>query len=587
MGPLPPPPPSITPHTRTTCPPPQWHAREYSDKACDDWGSWDWNTTAFPDPEGFLAYLGSSGNPLGHPLATSLNMHPQTGIYHCLQGYAKFASLVHADTRANATIACNMADAAWVGALWDTYYNSPTLAPISVMWQDYQGCDLGSGNGTQGAPPPPLLWTNLVYGEMREARSRGGAAAPAARPMVFSRYGGLGQHRAPIGFSGDTFQSELTLEKQVELTATSANVLFGYWSHDLAGFHADRTTVTGGACPGDSDPANFTGAELFSRWLQFGAFSPIFRTHCGGCGPDGPADCACDRRIWGFPSHFSFMRDAMLLRAALLPHTYTLARAFHDTGLAYVRKLYIDYPEALHSPTAAPFLPLQYMFGADITVAPITRIGTGDNASLANATLWLPPGQAWAPWDGRAPAPLHSPAPTGLAWTSAYGQGGIPAVVRAGALLPLALHPAADIMSPSPAIAWTLWAVGQEVEGGGGQGVLLEDDGASVAYREGGAGASLVTGAQAQWAQSWLQVMVGAAQGGYAGAPSSRQWGLCVRGWVQRFGAARLPTLALANGARCAWEVSALPSLVTPVGALLVTCGAFPLATQVNITVHF
>ena len=562
-------------------PPPQWHAREYQDQACDDWGSWDFNATAFPDPAGFLAWLGTPANPLGHPLATSLNVHPQTGVYHCLERYAAFASRVRADTARNATIPCNMADQNWVGALWDTYYAAPPLAPVSVWWTDYQGCDLGAAaNGTAPAPPPPLLWNNLVYGELRQARSPGAAA----RPMAFSRYGGLGQHRVPIGFSGDTFQHELTLQKQVELTPTAANALFGYLSHDLGGFHADRTTVAGGPCPGDSDPANATGAELLSRWLQFGAFAPIFRTHCGGCGPDGPPTCACDRRIWRFPTHYSFMRDAMLLRAALLPLAYTLARDFFDSGVAPVRKLYIDAPEALRAPAAAPFLAAQYMFGSDVTVAPVTQIGRGDNASVVNASLWLPPG-AWAPWDGAAPAPLRSPAPGGVAWRAAYGQGGIPAAVRAGALLPLALHPAADIASPSPGIAWTLWAAGQEL--GQGRGALYEDDGESVAYAGGGGGACLRTEAQFQWAQGVLRVTVGAAAGGgYAGAPASRQLGLSVRGWVQRFGAAR-PASVRANNATCAWQVSALPSLVTPEGALLAQCGDAALNATVVITVLF
>ena len=511
-------------------------------------------------------------------------MHPQSGVYHCLQRYAAFARQVRADASRNATIPCNMADQAWVGALWDVYYRAPPLSRVGVWWTDYQGCDLGAGNGTAApAPPPPLLWSNLVYGELRQARSPGAAA----RPMVFSRYGGLGQHRTPIGFSGDTFQHELTLQKQVELTPTAANALFGYLSHDLGGFHADRTNVAGGPCPGDSDPTNTTGAELLSRWLQFGAFSPVFRTHCGGCGPDGPPTCACDRRIWRFPSHFSFMRDAMLLRAALLPLLYTLAREFFDSGVAPVRKLYIDAPQALRAPAAAPFLATQYMFGADVTVAPITQIGRGDNASLVNASLWLPPG-AWAPWDGAAPAALLSPAPGGRAWRAAYGQGGVPAAVRAGALLPLALHPAADVASPSPGIAWTLWAAGQEL--GQGAGRLYEDDGESVAYAASGSGsggASLVTEAQFQWAQGALRVTVGAAAGGgYPGAPASRQLGLSVRGWAQRFGSAR-PSSIRANNATCAWEVSALPSLVTPEGALLAQCGAAALLERVVITVLF
>jgi hypothetical protein len=51
------------------------------------------------------------------------------------------------------------------------------------------------------------------------------------RGQAFSRYGGLGNHRYPHGFSGDTFQHEVSLYWQVKTTQTAANVLWGYWSH--------------------------------------------------------------------------------------------------------------------------------------------------------------------------------------------------------------------------------------------------------------------------------------------------------------------------------------------------------------------
>jgi hypothetical protein len=74
--------------------------------------------------------------------------------------------------------------------------------------------------------------------------------------------------------SGDTFQDVTALAWEVQTSPTAANVLFGYWSHDIGGFH------TGDGCPGDSTPSNITGSEVFLRWVQFGAVSPIMRTHC-------------------------------------------------------------------------------------------------------------------------------------------------------------------------------------------------------------------------------------------------------------------------------------------------------------------
>jgi alpha-glucosidase (family GH31 glycosyl hydrolase) len=108
-----------------------------------------------------------------------------------------------------------------------------------------------------------------------------GQGADGKRGLVLSRFGGLGTHRYGVGFSGDAPQSYHTLQMQVAMTAQASNVLFGYWSHDIGGFH-NGTVIKGFAkgypYMGDEDPSNATQSELYLRWLQFGTFSPIFRT---------------------------------------------------------------------------------------------------------------------------------------------------------------------------------------------------------------------------------------------------------------------------------------------------------------------
>ena len=139
---------------------------------------------------------------------------------------------------------------------------------------------------------------------------------------------------------------------------------------------------------GDSDPANATGSCLYLRWLQFGAVAPVLRTHCGGCGPNGPPTCPCERRVWLFATHFSEMRDALVLRAgsqspsfafvalvmrfvmrsipcaALLPYLYTAARGAYDTGIGPLRPVYYSAPllDDAYGPASAH----EYMFGPDI-----------------------------------------------------------------------------------------------------------------------------------------------------------------------------------------------------------------------------
>ena len=74
----------------------------------------------------------------------------------------------------------------------------------------------------------PLGWLNHLhfYDLGRDGRKR---------PFIFSRWGGLGNHRYPIGFSGDTVMSWESLAYQPYFTATAANVAYGWWSHDIGG----------------------------------------------------------------------------------------------------------------------------------------------------------------------------------------------------------------------------------------------------------------------------------------------------------------------------------------------------------------
>lgn len=117
------------------------------------------------------------------------------------------------------------------------------------------------------------------------------------RALLFHRGDGLGNHRYQIGFSGDTISVWASLAFQPYFTATASNVLYGYWSHDI-----------GGHMPRKISP------ELYTRWVQFGVFSPILRTHT-------TKNPEAERRIWAYPvDYFLIMRDAFLLRYSLIPY---------------------------------------------------------------------------------------------------------------------------------------------------------------------------------------------------------------------------------------------------------------------------
>ena len=207
-----------------------------------------------------------------------------------------------------------------------------------------------------------VWWINYVFfTEMERNRT--------TRPMLYHRWGGLGNHRYQIGFSGDAVISWKSLDFQPYFNSTASNVLYGYWSHDLGGhFEADRI-----------DP------EMFTRWMQFGAVSPVMRTHSSKSG-------VLNKEPWVFsPVYFNTIRNTILQRYEMAPYVYTMARKTYDEGLSICRPLYYDYPESKEAYDYRN----QYMFGDQMLIAPVTAPMKGDYSTL---NVWLPAGTDWYEW---------------------------------------------------------------------------------------------------------------------------------------------------------------------------------------------
>ena len=392
-----------------------WHKVDVPDW-CSGWGNNDVNVTLWPNMSHFMTGLHEDGIVMRHPLRISLNVHPNVGIDVCNDRYFDIAAALGHDTSKNVTIPCDFSNASYVSALYRYYYDAEPISGCDVWWTDFGGCGPIEQNSLQ-------LWTNrIIYDRAVYVRQR--------RGMSFSRYGGKGNHRYPIGFSGDTFQHEAALSWQVQTTSTAANVMFGWWSHDIGGNHLGNGTGTG-----SSDPHNATAAELFVRWVQFGAVSPILRTHCGG---------DCERRIWMW-SEYRHLKDALLLRHALEPYLYTEAAASQWTAVVPVHPLYYDFPQdpAVYDVSG------QYMFGVAIMAAPITDVSlaTG-NKSAVTQTVYIPRG-VWSNWNGTEV--IRGPA----RYTTTYGLGDVPLFVRGG-LIPLKAFDSGFGAFSDP-IVWAVW----------------------------------------------------------------------------------------------------------------------------------
>ncbi len=238
------------------------------------------------------------------------------------------------------------------------------------------------------------------------------------------------------------------------MTKTASNVLFAYWSHDIGGFRKPKTS---------DPPAN--ADELMVRWVQFGAVSPMFRTH---------GVMALERRVWKWPG-YALMADAMKFRARLAPYLYTTARAAYETGVGILRPMYYAWPEEARAYEAD----LQYMLGDALLVRPVVK-EIPEAAQAVSVDIWLPreiDGRAgrWVDWNSSAEVMGDDTHKRVLAKLS-----DLPLFVKAGAVLPL-LPPGATDATDSANVHWCLMP-GSEA----GEGERYDDAGDTNDYNEDG-----------------------------------------------------------------------------------------------------
>jgi alpha-glucosidase (family GH31 glycosyl hydrolase) len=347
------------------------------------WTGYSWNKLLFPDPDQFLAGVHQQG------LKATLNIHPASGVQPWEDRYSEMARAMGVDPATKKYIPFDITNQNFAASYLKYMIHPLERQGINFFWLDWQQEDTTSVSGLN-----PTWWLNYVFFSDQERERK--------RALLFHRWGGLGNHRYQIGFSGDTVSVWESLAFQPYFTATAANVGYAYWSHDI-----------GGHMPGAIEP------ELYLRWIQWGIFSPILRTHT-------TKNPGAERRIWAYPEPFSdLMRASFARRYALQPYIYTEARKTYDTGLAFLHPLYYDWPDAPQAYEAKN----EYMFGANILADPITQPIAKDS-QLAKVSVWLPPGD-WIEWDSGAS--FHGPATI----ERSFSLGQIPVYVKAGSIIPM------------------------------------------------------------------------------------------------------------------------------------------------------
>jgi alpha-glucosidase (family GH31 glycosyl hydrolase) len=447
-----------------------WHITE-TGNTCSGWTGYSWNRSLFPDPPGLLNWLHNQG------LITSLNLHPAEGIHPHEEKYPQAALALGLDPEKKEIIPFDIADQRFAQVFFDQMLHPLEMEGVDFWWIDWQ-----QGKSTSIPSLDPLWWLNHLhfYDLVRGGKKR---------PAIFSRWGGPGNHRYPIGFSGDTIITWKALAYQPYFTATAANAAYGWWSHDI-----------GGHMRGMED------SELYTRWVQFGVISPIFRLHC-------TKDNFIDHQPWAFDAEIlRLTRQAMQFRHALIPYLYTMARRNEQEGLPLITPLYYDWPGEESAFLAGG----QYLLGSELMAAPVTTPVDPD-LNQSRQIIWFPPGEWFDFFNGERFS--------GTQWKiQYYGLSEIPLFARAGAILPLQAETTRNGVANPDAIDLIVFP------GNSGSFKLYEDDGVSLEYRQKG---GCCTEFISSWTDNSISVRISPAAGDIKCIPQQRTYRILIRGVEQ------------------------------------------------------
>ena len=427
------------------------------------WTGYTWNKVLFPDPDAFLKHLHEQG------LKTTMNLHPASGIQPWETAYPAMARAMGIDPATKQYVPFDPTNKKWATNYLDLVLHPMEKQGVDFWWLDWQQQPMMSKiDGLSNT-----WWLNYLHftDQQREGK----------RPLLFHRWGGLGNHRYQIGFSGDTVSVWDSLAFQPWFTATAANVGYAFWSHDI-----------GGHMPGAVDP------EIYTRWIQFGIFSPILRTHTTK-NPDA------ERRVWAYPEPFAgVMRSAFQLREAMQPYLYTEARRTYDTGVAFLRPLYYDWPNSAPAYDAKG----EYLFGDQLLVAPV--VTPADKITgLAAEKVWIPAGE-WIEW----PTGKRLDGPGQVDRKFSISE--IPVYVKTGAIVPMQpamLHSGEKPVDPLIVNVWPLAPSESSSYS------VYEDSGVSVEYQRGVFARTPIKAAQNG---DTLRVEIGPVEGSYPGMLKTR-----------------------------------------------------------------
>ena len=368
----------------------------------------------------------------------------------------------------------------------------------------------------------PLETVRGVYEAQRQAPLPMEGQEVAKRVFIMTRSAFAGQqHYGSNMWSGDVNSSWDMLRKQVPAGLSFSLTGNPNFNTDIGGFFCSSYNTSGPA----SAPRNPQFQELYVRWMQYGLFCPVFRSH----GADAP------REIWQFGKKGEPVYDAIekmiRLRYRLIPYLYSTAWQVTSNNESYLRPLFSDFA----ADKKVWDMTDEFMFGRSILACPIldpqyteekiirTNAMTGwdrqsavDNSQLTvdftamkTATKYLPKGTDWYDF---STGKRYKGGQMVKLTTSLQD---VPMFVRAGSIVPLG-----PVMQYVGEKTWDDLEI-RVYPGADGQFTLYEDEGDSYNYEKG-----VYSTITFQWNDRTRTLTIGARQGSYPGMLQKRQFTL-------------------------------------------------------------
>lgn len=446
-----------------------WHL--VKDLPVRGWTGYTWNKDLFPDPKSFIDWLHERG------IKTALNLHPADGVYPHEEMYEEMADFLGIDPQTKDPIDFDITSTKFIEGYFKYLHHPREEEGVDFWWLDWQQ---GTDSKVLGLDPLWMLNHLHLYDLGRKEEKR---------PFIFSRWSGLGSHRYPIGFSGDTIISWDSLRYQPYFTSTAANVGFGWWSHDIGGHYMGLETD-----------------ELYTRWIQFGVFSPILRIHSSNMR-------FIERLPWKRGEEaYKSIKDALCLRHTLIPYIYSMAWKETQESNTLITPMYYNHPEE----NKAYDCPNQYYFGSELIVSPFTSERNKDT-NLARQYVWIPKGHWFDFFTGEYYEGDKS--------IAVYGKlKDIPVFAKGGAIIPLALDVTKSEITNPKNMEISIFP------GATNDFCLYEDDGNTQNYKK---GIYAMTKFNQKWLENKLEFTINAVEGDKTIIPKERTYTLKFRGVKQ------------------------------------------------------